>query len=311
MHKPKLNDPLLTARAGAPSRPHYALGMALHEDDFLAEQTYHRGQLARALAAIHGSGTVAGLRVGYTARQPESRPGAGDSQPAELRVEAGLAIDPFGRLIELSRPVCIDLDRWFGPAALPADADAATLTRTASLRDAFDPQGRLTADVFIRFVPCGGGLTPAFARGAADALDAVVAERVLDCAEVRLAPRRPDRLPRPQDPWAGVTGSTFAERLEDLRNDVLDPGHWQRIVDPPVPDEVPEELRQVPTPGLPASVESGAQWVMLARVTFAAAGPVGSGGPRPGAAAPEIDNLIRRFVLTPGAIARLGRGRVR
>ncbi len=46
-----------------PERPAYSNGMLLDDRDFIAEQGYHRDRLARALAYLHGSGTVAGLDV--------------------------------------------------------------------------------------------------------------------------------------------------------------------------------------------------------------------------------------------------------
>ena len=40
-----------------PDRVHYKTGVLLNADDFIAEQNYHRGRLARALACVNGSGT--------------------------------------------------------------------------------------------------------------------------------------------------------------------------------------------------------------------------------------------------------------
>jgi hypothetical protein len=48
--------------AERPDRPFYATGVLLDAEDFLDEQTYHRGRLARALAYLHGTGTIAGSR---------------------------------------------------------------------------------------------------------------------------------------------------------------------------------------------------------------------------------------------------------
>ena len=49
-------DPLTRQPLG--ERPVYATGMLLDAQDFLDEQTYHRSQLARALGAVAGSGTL-------------------------------------------------------------------------------------------------------------------------------------------------------------------------------------------------------------------------------------------------------------
>src|SRR5262245_37226124 len=105
------NDPLAaaaeTARAGVLDRVFYATGILLAADDFDAEQTYHRGRLARALAYLHGSGTVAGLRVGVLpALAPGADPAFLQGREEELRVQPGLAIDRLGRLIEIPRAAC-------------------------------------------------------------------------------------------------------------------------------------------------------------------------------------------------------------
>jgi hypothetical protein len=89
------NDPFVPAdpieTAPPPERVNYATGVLLDAADFRDEQTYHRGRLARALRYLVGFGTIAGLRV--------VPPAATDAE-LELRVEPGLAIDRYGRLIE-------------------------------------------------------------------------------------------------------------------------------------------------------------------------------------------------------------------
>ena len=79
----------------APERVNYATGMLLQAEDFRDEQTYHRGRLATALRHLMGFGTIAGLAV----RSP-----AVEDNQLELRVEPGIAIDRYGRLIELGAP---------------------------------------------------------------------------------------------------------------------------------------------------------------------------------------------------------------
>jgi len=58
-------DPLYTQPLS--ERPVYATGMLLDAQDFADEQTYHRAQLARAMAFLAGGGTLAGLRVTHQA----------------------------------------------------------------------------------------------------------------------------------------------------------------------------------------------------------------------------------------------------
>ena len=64
-----------------PERAAYATGMLLDAQDFIDEQTYHRGRLARALAFLAGGGTLAGLEVTH-------RPADAD-QAEEIQVAPG------------------------------------------------------------------------------------------------------------------------------------------------------------------------------------------------------------------------------
>ena len=50
-------------RSVDPLRVSYATGRMLGVEDFQAEQTYHRGRLARVLGAALGTGTLSGLKV--------------------------------------------------------------------------------------------------------------------------------------------------------------------------------------------------------------------------------------------------------
>jgi hypothetical protein len=188
-------DPLVAAPP--PERPNYATGMLLDAADFLDEQTYHRGRLAQALAFLSGGGTLAGLRVIHRSRS------ADPPTEEEIRVEPGIAIDRIGRLIELPRPACLRLQRWWdgwitsdastirqasyteiGPLlSARARAEAGTADRPAL------PDRALIADVYLRFIVCPRGLSPAFASGPYDALNAVATARLRDAYELLLVPR--------------------------------------------------------------------------------------------------------------------------
>jgi hypothetical protein len=98
-----------------PDRLHYATGALLDREDFLAEQLYHRGRMARVLASLHGSGTVAGLRARV---EP-----LGEDEEL-LRVLPGLAVDRMGRLVEVPRSACLRLGRWLDSLDPDAVRDA-------------------------------------------------------------------------------------------------------------------------------------------------------------------------------------------
>jgi hypothetical protein len=274
----KLPDPLVSATS--PDRPNYELGTMLDEKDFVAEQTYHRGRLARALQFLHGIGTVAGLEVTHVPAAAPS-PALPDGRAEEISVSAGLAIDGVGRMIEIPRAACITLSRWW-------DAQS-----NDSLTSAFkSSEGGVIADVLVRFVACARGHTPAFASGPFDALDASTHARVRDGYELRLIPRpETPPAPLPVDPWAGITGGSVSARLDAARAAILK--LW---------DQIDKRDDRTVTP---AALDAKLDWVFLARVMIAAALDTGAARPRRLAAAPTINNNARGFVIGTGALLRI------
>jgi hypothetical protein len=117
----------------------------------------------------------------------------------EIRIAPGLAVDRLGRLVEVPRAVCLRVDRWFAGELARDGGDALRLAalddpgRFASARLLADGPAlaarAVIADVFVRFVTCRQALTPAFAAGPFDALDAVQTARLRDAYEVHLVLR--------------------------------------------------------------------------------------------------------------------------
>jgi hypothetical protein len=219
-----LDEPLdpLEEEQEPPDRLFYATGVLLDEDDFRAEQEYHRGRLARVLSYLHGSGTAAGLRVGY---KPPSDPNSVDDTAEEITVEPGVAVDRLGRMIEVPRNACIRLNPWFNNY----DADA---LREAYIQNVEIPEhtennvtigehnaSGVVVDLFIRFLVCAQGKTPAFASGPFDALDVVQPSRLRDGYKLKLFPRKDHRTPAPEQYWP-----TQAELLPDAIFDV-----WKKL----------------------------------------------------------------------------------
>ncbi|MEO1337999.1 MAG: hypothetical protein AAFV29_20310, partial [Myxococcota bacterium] len=164
-------DPLLSGDNAGRDRLNYAQGILLSSEDFIEEQTYHRSRLSRSLRHLFGTGTAWGLRV-------ELAPIDGDDW--EVRVFPGLAIDNFGRLIEVPRMACMALAGWRSGQLIE------------DLQNAWMDDGGgfvLMADVFVRFVECYRGKRPAFRSGPFDATDAVTDSRVRDGYELALVPR--------------------------------------------------------------------------------------------------------------------------
>ncbi len=168
--------------ATAPTRVAYNNGILLDASDFQQEQSYNRGQLSRALARIHGFGTVAGLKVerfaAGTLRPEDNLP----RPEEELVVHPGIATDRCGRLIEVKAKQCLRLNRWL-QYQIAQPAAALNPHRTAT------DERYYVGDLYLRFVECPQGLRPGFPEPAADATDALVASRTLEGFELMLAPR--------------------------------------------------------------------------------------------------------------------------
>src|SRR5436189_4978326 len=112
----------------------YATGVLLNAQHRDADQLDNHRGLARALAYLHGSGTLAGLEVTWEK--------ATGGRSERLVVKPGIALDRLGRIIEVPRDADLPLDRW-----LDGQSDA-------HLIGGFKPsvQG-VVADVFVRLVP--------------------------------------------------------------------------------------------------------------------------------------------------------------
>ena len=315
-------DPI--AQQPLAERPVYATGMLLDAQDFLDEQTYHRGRLARALAFVAGGGTLAGLRVGHEpAVSAEEADEDNPARPEEIRVEAGLAVDRLGRLIELPRAACLRVARWFDAERARNGGDglvqaayttperflSARAVAEAAMPDAVPvPPRAVVADVFLRFIACPRGLTPAFAAGPFDALNAVSVSRLRDAYELHLVPRAGldddfSGLPSP----AGATllpGETEAEALAReaaMGNPEADLDERRAALQDAVLQSYTrrEDGTLAPGPEHPTGVDPSA--VFVARVLI----PVDAGDAtvRSGSGV-LVDNFGRRFLPGAGVLAR-------
>jgi hypothetical protein len=296
-------DPLSAQPLEGPDRVHYAEGVLLDARDFTDEQSYHRGRLARALQYLAGTGTVVGLDVTWRA----------DEQ--EVVVSPGVAIDPLGRLVELPRAACIRLRRWFA-AQRPDDLREGWLTDAPRY-----PSPVVIADVFLRFVVCERGKTPAFASGPYDALDAVAPARLRDGYELALVVRTEagdrrrggDPVPEPDaravidhlfDPTADLD-----ERLRRAEDAILTGWRggsdlWTDGKPPRLVEHMGPRLNPLPAGERdPTEVGRDPTAVMLARVAIPVAPPTGSQDPPSDLEQPPaIEARNRRFVYAPGLI---------
>lgn len=266
-------DPLVQpARA---ERVNYATGVLLQAEDFRDEQTYHRRRLALALRHLAGFGTLAGL----AARAPKA-----EDNDLELRVEPGVALDRYGRLIEVAEPWCIRLARWF------VGQDSARLVAALhpAPRTPFDLA--VVADLFLSARDCGRGMTPSFAQGPFDALDALVPARLAEEPVFELVLRaEAGTIPAPKNSWPAPSASREAKLAAVL-------GSWDTGLSPD-PDEGPDPLGEHV-----AGHELSA--VLLARIAIPVTRPADAPASTPPTLdltrRPRVDNGLRPFIYLPG-----------
>jgi hypothetical protein len=306
-------DPL-AKRPEGPDRVFYATGVLLDAEDFEAEQVYHRARLARALAYAHGTGTVAGLGVVWEEEDSDGK------TVDRVRVEPGIAIDRVGRIIEVPGPACIRLRPWYDAQkdgdladsyhdSVPITPDKLTRTKgkwtieAGGVADSIELKG-VIVDVFVRFMSCERGKTPAFASGPFDATDAVQPSRLRDGYELTLVPRVNDpseHLPKPA--WPALDGVTDpAQRRLRLQDAIL--GHWPEGSDYWTADGVlagvSEHLKSVdPTAVFLARMVLPAT-TQLADVAHPVTRPV-----RDSEQPVRVNNHLRSFVYTAGALAQV------
>jgi hypothetical protein len=276
-----LRKPAPVDRVALLDRVFYATGAMLDVADFNAEQAYHRGRLARALAYLHGSGTVAGLRVSIDPAVPPA-PDQPDGREETLVVSPGMAIDRLGRIVEVPRRACLRLDRWF--------AEQRALDNGTALRTALSA-GTILADVFIAYVACERGRTPAFASGGFEALNAHSPSRLRDSYRLDLLVRPPGAA-LPVNSWPDVfAAATAPDRRSAALEAVL--SSWREGT------EFWDETQDGPNPLIEHQPGEDTTSVFLARVTLpASAGPSGTPPVRTGAA--TVDNNARPIVYTAG-----------
>lgn len=310
-NKQKAKDPLIDSEAS--ERAHYATGVLLDAGDFIGEQTYHRGRLARALSYLHGVGTVAGLEAVYCPKEPPERP------EDEIEVHPGLALDALGRMIEIPRKACIRVARWYEgldvDAIRPFTRGAGTYTTTKQPQGL--PNRAVVADLFLRFLACERGKTPSFATGPYDATNAVAPARWRDAYELRLSARAaadeedaPPEVPGSNLPE--LSSGAVDERRKALRQAIFAAWEGPRsvVLDGLRAHEfLPAELRSDPTQLDQA--ERDPAWIFLARVVIGIDEDVtktetGSDGAKRPLRTGEvvIDNDERPFSITSAALAR-------
>lgn len=174
-------------------RVNHEAGMLLGLQAVRDEQAYHRRRHTRHAYWLHGSGTVAGLRVALRHDDP------GTNRDAEMQVRVivspGIGIDGLGREVSVAEPYAIDLRAWLTVRRAEPERWAALI------RDAHDPVANtLRLDVTLRYRDMSSGLQPVMAEAANAGTDPVQPARMTDavllelCASGRAGARGPRHL---------------------------------------------------------------------------------------------------------------------
>lgn len=121
----------LTSSPSPDKRVRYGLGMLLGVADFEQEQAWFLGQDREHARTLHGCGVVVGLGVAVT--------------ETHIKVDAGMAIDGLGRVINVCGEQCADLNAWL---------------LVAENRKRIGAPGARTLHVVLRYCECATDLQP-------------------------------------------------------------------------------------------------------------------------------------------------------
>jgi hypothetical protein len=150
-------------------RVNYSLGMVLGLDEFRQEALYFLEKEYLHNRALHGFGTVYGLKVTTTHPGP---PGE-----VTLTVEPGMAIDQWGRPIVLRSAQCAHLGAWLA---------AQERLHTGSVQSHLGISGELTVHVVASYAECLDDLVPLPGQPCSSSSQLSVPSRIRDAWNLEL-----------------------------------------------------------------------------------------------------------------------------
>ncbi len=205
-------DDLDPATPGDPfTRLRYSYGQLLGAEDFTTEQRYFLLRSRLHNAALHGFGTVWGLKVGSQENETA----------LTLTCDTGLAIDPLGREVYVPQKVCLDITglvatHFWGDLAAPPPAPGAEAGADSPLRRVY---------VVLRYRACLTEQVPAITQPCSGQDAGLAPSRVLDGYRLCLEATAPDLTGLPV---RDITAR--ANPPADLRTRLL-----EHIIDPDTP----------------------------------------------------------------------------
>ena len=152
----------LTSSPSPDKRVRYGLGMLLGVADFEQEQAWFLGQDREHARALHGCGVVGGLGVAVT--------------DTHIKVDAGMAIDGLGRVINVCGEQCADLNAWL---LVPEH------------RKLIGAPGAKTLHVVLRYCECATDLQPVPGQPCRTADESMSATRITASFSLDLEAKAP------------------------------------------------------------------------------------------------------------------------
>jgi hypothetical protein len=181
-------------------RVNYRFGLVLGADEFWQQDSYMREADWLAARALHGYGTVAGLRVEMPAAGPEG---------PEVIVHPGLAVNPRGQFLHVGTAQCAHLNSWL--ARIENRRRVVQLTQSPPVTGSPPPPaGPVQLYVVLRHEECETDPVPVPGGPCRTQADSVAASRVADRARLTF------ELRPPADPEERVTRQ-FGTLLQSFR----------------------------------------------------------------------------------------------
>lgn len=290
-------------------RVNHEPGMLLGLEAVRDEQAYHRRRHTRHAYWLHGSGTVAGLKVGLRSDDPAGDPDL-DLQ-VRIVVGPGIGIDGLGRELSVAEPYGIDLRGWLTVRRADAERWAALV------RDAYDPADHtLHLDVTMRYRDVASGLQPVLAEAVNAGTDPVQPARMADAVLFELLPsgragvragRHLNAAHRLVPEWTEVE-ARFPAHERDAVNAASGAAQRRLQLAARLLHALDDDNQALATRGTATIPSDELARTLLARLVIQLVPPAAPGEPPGLVINPlriRVDNLVRPFVLSATALAHL------
>jgi len=270
------------------------------------EQAYHRRRHTRHAYWLHGSGTVAGLRVALRHEDP----GADRDREMQVRivVSPGIGIDGLGREVSVAEPYAIDLRAWLTVRRAEPERWAALI------RDAHDPVANtLRLDVTMRYRDVSSGLQPVMAEAVNAGTDPVQPARVADAVLLELTgsgragargPRNLNAAHRFVPDWAEIA-TRFPQHEQDAVNNATGAEQRRLRLAARLLHALDDDNQALATRRATTTEPDELARTLLAQLVIELDAPAATPRLVINPLRMRLDNLVRPFVYSATALAHL------